>query len=253
MMSYVPINISDQDHEIRKMKKLTKKAATLELQEKIKALILERNLKPGDLMPTENELIELLAVSRSSLREAIKSLEALHILDIHHGIGTFVGESSLVPMIRGLAFHAQLHLHNDLKCLLDILDVREILQYGFAPIALAKISDQQVEQLQQLVAVIETNARASHFSPEEERQIHLLIYQAVENHLLSQYLDAFWQIYRLLEHELPPNTVMPPTIAMQYRDWVDAIEARDLDRVQHAILIYFQRIRQRLTLKETSA
>ncbi|TNG95045.1 FadR family transcriptional regulator, partial [Pasteurellaceae bacterium USgator41] len=76
------------------MKKLTKKAATLELQEKIKSLILEKNLKPGDLMPTENELIELLAVSRSSLREAIKSLEALHILDIHHGIGTFVGESS---------------------------------------------------------------------------------------------------------------------------------------------------------------
>ncbi|MGV6988517.1 FadR/GntR family transcriptional regulator [Testudinibacter sp. P80/BLE/0925] len=232
------------------MKKLTKKAATLALQEKIKQLILDNQLKPGDLMPTENELIELLGVSRSSLREAIKSLEALHILDIHHGIGTFVGESSLVPMIRGLAFHAQLHLHNDIKCLLDILDVREILQYGFAPIALAKISDQQVEQLQSLVAAIEANARVAAFSDEEERQIHLLVYQAVENHLLSQYLDAFWQIYQLLEHELPPNTVAASTIAMQYREWVDAIEARDLERVQHAILVYFQRIRQRLTTKE---
>lgn len=232
------------------MKKLTKKAATLALQEKIKSLILANQLKPGDLMPTENELIELLGVSRSSLREAIKSLEALHILDIHHGIGTFVGESSLVPMIRGLAFHAQLHLHNDVKCLLDILDVREILQYGFAPIAVAKISDQQVEQLQHLVSIIEANARAAVFSDEEERQIHLLVYQAVENHLLSQYLDAFWQIYQLLEQELPPNTVDAPTIAIQYREWVDAIEARDLERMQHAILIYFQRIRQRLIPKE---
>ncbi|MDH3001086.1 GntR family transcriptional regulator [Chelonobacter oris] len=233
------------------MKKLTKKAATLALQEKIKTLILEKNLKPGDLMPTENELIELLGVSRSSLREAVKSLEALHILDIHHGIGTFVGESSLVPMIRGLAFHAQLHVHNDVKCLLDILDVREILQYGFAPIALAKISDQQVEQLQQLVALIESNARAATFSDDEERQVHLLVYRAVENHLLSQYLDAFWQIYQLLEHELPANTATPTAIAMQYREWADAIEARDLERMQHAILLYFQRIRQRLTLKDT--
>ncbi|MGR6980519.1 FadR/GntR family transcriptional regulator [Testudinibacter sp. P27/CKL/0425] len=232
------------------MKKLTKKAATLALQEKIKTLILEHHLKPGDLMPTESELIETLGVSRSSLREAIKSLEALHILDIHHGIGTFVGESSLVPMIRGLAFHAQLHLHNDVKCLLDILDVREILQYGFAPIALAKITDTQVEQLLQLVTVIEHNARSAAFSEEEERQVHLLVYQAVENHLLSQYLDAFWQIYRLLEHELPPSQISPTATAIQYREWVDAIEARDLERMQHAILLYFQGVRQRLTAKE---
>ncbi|TNH07272.1 FadR/GntR family transcriptional regulator [Testudinibacter sp. TR-2022] len=229
------------------MKKITKKAATLELQEEIKSLILEKNLKPGDLMPTENELIELLGVSRSSLREAIKSLEALHILDIHHGIGTFVGESSLVPMIRGLAFHAQLHLQNDLKCLLDILDVREILQYGFAPLALAKISDQAVEQLQQLVATIEQNARDAQFSVEEEQQVHLLIYRSTENQLLLQYLDAFWQIYQLLDHELPPNNITPTALAMQYRDWVDAIEARDLERTQHAILVYFQGIRRRLT------
>lgn len=92
------------------MEKFTKKAASLELQEKIKTLILQRKLKSGDLMPTENELIELFNVSRSSLREAIKSLEALHIVDIRHGIGTFVGSSSLTPMIRGLTFYAQLHL-----------------------------------------------------------------------------------------------------------------------------------------------
>ena len=90
------------------MKKTSKKEASLVLQDKIKSLIIKQNLKSGDLMPTENELIEQLGVSRSSLREAIKSLEALHILDIRHGVGTFVSESSLVPMIRGLSFHTQL-------------------------------------------------------------------------------------------------------------------------------------------------
>ena len=93
-------------------KRTSKKEASLVLQDKIKSLIIKQNLKSGDLMPTENELIEQLGVSRSSLREAIKSL-ALHILDIRHGVGTFVSESSLVPMIRGLSFHTQLNLHND--------------------------------------------------------------------------------------------------------------------------------------------
>ena len=58
------------------MKKTSKKEASLVLQDKIKSLIIKQNLKSGDLMPTENELIEQLGVSRSSLREAIKSLEA---------------------------------------------------------------------------------------------------------------------------------------------------------------------------------
>lgn len=128
--------------------KTSKKEASLVLQDKIKSLIIKQNLKSGDLMPTENELIEQLGVSRSSLREAIKSLEALHILDIRHGVGTFVSESSLVPMIRGLSFHTQLNLHNDHNQLINILDIREILEYGFAPMVLGKISQEQTVLLQ---------------------------------------------------------------------------------------------------------
>ena len=226
------------------MEKLTKKAASLALQEKIKDLIITRKLKSGDLMPTENELITLFNVSRSSLREAVKSLEALHILDIHHGIGTFVGSSSLIPMIRGLTFHAQLHLQDNLKSIIDILDVREILQYGFAPMALAKITDEQISTLQNLAKIIEANAMQGHFAVKEEKEIHLLIYQPIQNHLLTQYLDAFGQIYEKLETELPPIRISPTELALQYRELVDATEARDLERMQRAILYYFQEIRK---------
>ena len=195
-------------------------------------------------MPTENELIELFGVSRSSLREAVKSLEALHILDIHHGIGTFVGSSSLVPMVRGLTFYAQLHLQDNLKSIIDILDVREILQYGFAPMTLPKIAEHHISELQSLVQILEENAVEGKFSLTEEKQIHLLIYQPLQNHLLSQYLDAFWQIYEKLESELPPIRVSPTDLALQYRELVDAVEAKDLERMQRAILYYFQEIRQ---------
>ena len=106
-------------------------------------------------MPTENELIEQLGVSRSSLREAIKSLEALHILDIRHGVGTFVSESSLVPMIRGLSFHTQLNLHNDHNQLINILDIREIFGIRFRSDGFRKISQEQTALLQKSVANME--------------------------------------------------------------------------------------------------
>ena len=213
------------------MKKTSKKEASLVLQDKIKSLIIKQNLKSGDLMPTENELIEQLGVSRSSLREAIKSLEALHILDIRHGVGTFVSESSLVPMIRGLSFHTQLNLHNDHNQLINILDIREILEYGFAPMVLGKIRQ---------------NAREQKFSPKDEYHIHLKLYEPLNNPLLIQYLDAFWQIYQQVEKGLPPPTLSPEKSAMQHRELIDAVEAHDLVRMQRAILQYFQSIRQRL-------
>lgn len=232
------------------MKANSKKEASLALQDKIKNLIIKQNLKSGDLMPTENELIEQLGVSRSSLREAIKSLEALHILDIRHGIGTFVSEPSLVPMIRGLSFHTQLNLHNDLNQLMNILDIREILEYGFAPLVLAKIDQKQTASLQKHMANIEKNARENKFSVKDEYHIHLKLYEPLNNPLLLQYLDAFLQIYQQVEKGLPPPLLNPTQLAMQYRELVDAVEAHDLVRMQRAILHYFQGIRQRLAQGE---
>ena len=63
-----------------------------------------------------------------------------------------MSESSLVPMIRGLSFHTQLNLHNDHNQLINILDIREILEYGFAPMVLGKISQEQTALLQKSVA-----------------------------------------------------------------------------------------------------
>ncbi|MFC0309539.1 FadR/GntR family transcriptional regulator [Gallibacterium trehalosifermentans] len=228
------------------MKKSAKKASNLALQEEIKQLILSRGLKAGDLMPTENELMTHLNVSRSSLREAVKSLEALHILDIHHGVGTFISESSLTPMIQSLAFHTQLHLQDNIKYLLDILDVREILQYGFAPLAIAKISDQEVDALQELSLQMKQRARDGEYSIAIEYQIHLQTYQAIKNPLLSQYLDAFWQIFQLQEDNLPTSFLTSEQIALNYQEWVDAVEARDINRFQHSVLLYFRYLRQRI-------
>ncbi|MFQ1048617.1 FadR/GntR family transcriptional regulator [Avibacterium paragallinarum] len=232
------------------MTKSEKKVKNLALQEEIKQLILDRGLKEGDLMPTENELMETLAVSRSSLREAIKSLEALHILDIRHGVGTFISPSSLTPMIHSLAFHTQLHLQNNMKYLLDILDVREILQYGFAPLAIAHINERHIEELQSISLELQRLARKEQFSLELEYQIHLQTYQAIQNPLLLQYLDAFWQIFQQQESNLPPPQLSPTDVALQYREWVDAVEAREVDRFQHALLRYFRALRQRLQQKE---
>lgn len=74
-----------------------------DLQERIKKLIIDRRLPPGAAPPTEPELMALLDAGRNSVREALKALQAMGIVDIRHGFGTHVGPMPPAPMVEGLA------------------------------------------------------------------------------------------------------------------------------------------------------
>ena len=84
----------------------------VEAQEGVKELILQRGLAAGDPLPTESELMEELGVSRNSIREALKALQAVGIVDIRHGFGMFVGRMSLAGLVDELAFHSRITLQD---------------------------------------------------------------------------------------------------------------------------------------------
>lgn len=79
-----------------------------QLQQGITDLILDRGLRIGDPVPPESELREVFGVSRNSLREALKMLQAVGIVEIRHGYGTFVAGHPLTALRRTLQFRARL-------------------------------------------------------------------------------------------------------------------------------------------------
>ena len=93
----------------------------------IKELILEQGLKPGDAMPTEAHLADLLGVSRANLREAIRTLATLDIIEVHHGTGMFVGPMSLRPLVEGLTFKGVVLPGRDFETLRQVVEVRQAL------------------------------------------------------------------------------------------------------------------------------
>ena len=99
----------------------------------IKDLIRARGLEPGDLMPTEAELVVELGVSRSSIREAVRTLTALDILEVRHGTGTFVGQLSLKPLVEGMIFRGVLLPGEGFQSLREIIEVRTALDQALAP------------------------------------------------------------------------------------------------------------------------
>ncbi|MDN5737049.1 MAG: GntR family transcriptional regulator, partial [Brevibacterium aurantiacum] len=100
--------------------------------DRIKDLILSDGLRPGDLLPTEGELCDRLGVSRSNVREAIRKLSTLDIVDVRHGHGTYVGEMSLDALVEALVFRGVLSPGDDLRALRDVVEVRQALDFGMS-------------------------------------------------------------------------------------------------------------------------
>ena len=93
----------------------------------IKLYILQNNLKAGDMLPPELELADLLGVSRPTLRETLRSLEALGIVRTVHGKGRFIRDFNYDAMVENLNYSLRIHM-DDFR---EIIDVRMALEEKF--------------------------------------------------------------------------------------------------------------------------
>ncbi len=123
-------------------------ALTDEAIEKIKSMIVSDTLQPGDRLPREADLAAELGLSRSSLREAVKALSLMNILDVRRGDGTYV--TSLQPPLLLEALSFIVDFHRD-ATVLEFLEVRRILEPEAAAMAAKRISPAEIAGLRELL------------------------------------------------------------------------------------------------------
>ncbi|MFB7091267.1 FadR/GntR family transcriptional regulator [Streptomyces sp. NPDC056296] len=120
-------------------------AVTDEAIEKIKSMIVSGALRPGDRLPKESELAADLGLSRNSLREAVRALSLIRILDVRQGDGTYV--SSLDPQLLLEAIGFVVDFHRD-DTVLEFLAVRRILEPAATALAASRITDRELDGLE---------------------------------------------------------------------------------------------------------
>jgi DNA-binding FadR family transcriptional regulator len=123
-------------------------AVTDKAVDKIKEMITSGDLRPGDRLPPEAELSALLGLSRSSLREAVRALSLIKVLDVRQGDGTFV--TSLAPglLLDAMSFAVDLQRG---ATVLQFLQVRRILEPVATAMATRRMSDEEVAGLGELL------------------------------------------------------------------------------------------------------
>jgi DNA-binding FadR family transcriptional regulator len=219
---------------------------TEEVQQRIKQLILERGLAAGDPMPTELDLLDEINVSRNSLREALKALQAVGIVEIRHGFGMYVGTMSLGSLVDELTFHGRMSLQAGQNDLRHLVQIREVLEHGLIQQVIQQSSPASA-QLAAVMEQMETEARAGGVSPETDKRFHELLYEPLGNPLVTQLLSAFWDVYHALHAELDEADETPAEIAARHRRVYDAVCAGDVEESISALTEHFSGIRRRLS------
>lgn len=218
-----------------------------DIERQIKELILRRTLGPGDALPTESELMELFDAGRVSVREALKSLQAVNVVEIRRGSGTFVGSLSLSPFAEGLAFRAAVRQGQGEPGLLELMKVREALEAGLVGSVTAGIPADDLGVLQGLVAKMEQEAAdGGRVARSTDRAFHLALYASLDNHLLSEVLDAFWAAMDRVRTDSDDGHQDAGVTCVQHRAIVEAVEAGDGEGAVRAMRTHFDGIRGRL-------
>ncbi|GAB2785292.1 FadR/GntR family transcriptional regulator [Amycolatopsis magusensis] len=125
---------------------------TDEAIDKIKGMIISGELAPGDRLPKEAELAQRLGLSRSSLREAVKALCLIRVLDVRQGDGTYV--TSLEPNLLLDAMTFVVDFHRD-DTVLDFLAVRRILEPAATALAAQHMTEPDLVELRKLLDELE--------------------------------------------------------------------------------------------------
>jgi GntR family transcriptional regulator, transcriptional repressor for pyruvate dehydrogenase complex len=199
-------------------------AVTDEAIDKIKTMILSGGLTPGSRLPREADLAAELGVSRNSLREAVKALSLVRILDVRQGDGTYVTSLEAPLLMDALGF--LLDFHQD-DSVLDFLAVRRILEPAATAMATRNLKSAEIAEIQQVIAA-DSLQTPVHTLVEHDLKFHAMIAAGSGNAVLAAMLESISlptsraRIWRGLTQE----GAYPRTLA-EHAEILRAIENRE--------------------------
>lgn len=184
-------------------------------------LIAERHLQPGDRLPAERELAETLSVSRTSVREALRVLDAVGLVEVRSGDGTFIrsAQAPVDPAVWGLL--------PERRFLLDLLQARRIVEEEIVALAVYNATGDDLDQMQGLLNRRERELADGKTGLETDLLFHQMVAEATRNPVLVSIVRTLNEMW-LQSREATGRTPTSPQKAQEFHQAiVEAIRMRD--------------------------
>jgi GntR family transcriptional repressor for pyruvate dehydrogenase complex len=221
--------------------------------EQLRSRILSGAIPAGSQLPTERELAEMLGVNRASVREAVKRLEFLELVEVRHGSGTFVrdlSESSALQVIEGLLRDPEVVTR---ELLSQLLQFRRHVVLQVVELAAANRSDEQLERARRLLVQEDSDGRDVKRALEIDLELNALLGEATGNLMYQLVTNLFTKLVRRLgplyynehrDHARSQHAHRELLAALEHRDApaARAVAERVLSYSEKAILGEVERL-----------
>lgn len=161
-------------------KKTPRKSLSRQVMDSIQELIVSRDLQPGDALPTEKQIAEELGVSKSSVREAVKMLEALGIVEIRRGLCTVISENPEQGYLNVILSHFYLQSGRSE----ELREFRRTIETAYTTLAVQTATEEDVERIRQALEQFRTHVEEGRVLPEDDVRLHNQILYATHNSFL---------------------------------------------------------------------
>ncbi len=212
-----------------------------EIVEQLKGMITKGELKPGDKLPSERDMAEALGVSRTSVREALTALEAIGILAVRSGEGTFVRQTNISETFEPLALVLAVERNPGAQ----MMEVRRVLETESAALAALRASETNLEKIRDNLHKMKT-ATSVASAVEYDLKFHFSIAEATQNTILLRIMntvaDLMHHTFRTNREKLFADAIMGPQIIAEHEAIFQAILIRNPEQARQNMLEHINNI-----------
>lgn len=218
-----------------------------EIVEQIRDLVARGELKPGDRLPSERDLVERLKVSRASIREALSALEMMGLLEVRSGEGTYVRKLRSESVVAPLAWM----LTMEKGTVLELLEVRKILEVQAVGLAAEHADEADMKELSEALEDMRNDLRNLSSSGEQaDLRFHYAITRATKNTILIRLMDT---ISDLMQHMLKTSRsklyegkYTPSLLFQEHIVIYEAVKRRDSKKARELMLMHLTGVEEEI-------
>jgi GntR family transcriptional repressor for pyruvate dehydrogenase complex len=210
-----------------------------DVAKQIERLILKK-LKPGDKLPSERELAEMLQVSRSSIRDAIRGLELMGLVEPRQGAGTIVRELSAESLLNPFA-SALKHRH---ELVSELLDFRKMLEPPLAARAATHATADEISEMEEILQRQQKKLADGEAAIAEDAEFHYSVALASGNSVVLKLLDMVMDLLRDTRERSLQLEGRPQKSLAGHRRILAAIKRHDAEAAKAAMRRHIEDIEE---------
>lgn len=216
------------------------------VSERIKGYILDHDLKAGDKLPSEKQLIESLGVSRTVVREALKSLEMVGMIRIKTGDGIYVDSLSLKPVLDQVTFRWK----QDAEKMRELFATRRVLELGAVEMAIEHYDTRLIGQMEYWNGEMEAVVRRGEMPIEQDLQFHRALFKATGNETFYELSEILTSFFTKIREQHFDNTEDRIVSCGEHTRIVHYIRDKDLGRAQSEMRTHLEPLKRFIPPKE---